>query len=403
MDNPRLTESDGEFSRSADRLRAWFTDSYSWSRVRRARLFSLVAAIQGATLVGVALAVLWLGPPSGNLHWAGQMLAGSAGVATILFLLFGKWSSLLERRESEGRWFLQSVTYSYGLLFGFALYLAGPFTGFTWLTITTASLSVLIGFGTLPALRLLGSLAIALFAATGAGMAGWIPYAPILALPAGVESSALRFAGTLLVHLVAATAGLAQLGFLTILLRDRERKFRGLSARDPLTGIANRRATLERLAEAWARAQRHHEPLAVAIADVDRFKEVNDRFGHSAGDRVLERIAHALRATLRGEDHVGRWGGEEFLIVLPLQGLASARSAVERCRVRVAAEPVIAEDGRAIRATVSFGLAVFPGPGMASTQDMINAADAALYRAKAAGRNRVEIAGEPRAALLSAD
>lgn len=389
-------------SKGQERLETWFASSYEWSRLRRARLFSIVAAVQAGALILVAIAALLWGRPGGDLQWAAQGLAATAGAAGLLFPLLARASRILEARGSEGKIFLQVLSYAYGLLFGIALYLAGPFTGFTWLTITTAALSVLIGFGAAPALRLLGSLSVVMFAATGAGMAGWVPYAPILSLPAGAESSMARFAGTLLVHLFAAAAGLMQLGLLTILLRNRERMFRGLSSRDPLTGIANRRATLERLEEAWSRSQRYHEPLAIAIADVDRFKEVNDKHGHPTGDLVLERIAHLLRSSLRSEDHLGRWGGEEFLIVLPLQGLVSAKAALERCRVRIAGEPQRSEDGRVLRVTASFGLAVFPAPGIASPQDLIAAADAALYRAKRGGRNRVEVAAGAAGAAAAA-
>lgn len=381
-----------------ERMQAWFADSHAWSRLRRARLFCLVAAVQAAVLVLVAATALVGSPAGGLLHRAALGLAGAAGTAAVLFSALAKVALVLEARGAEGKRFLKLLSYAYGLVFGSALYLAGPFTGFTWLTITTAALSVLIGFGPAPALRLLGSLAVVLFGAVGAGMAGWLPYAPLLDLPAGAESSMARFAGTLLVHVFAAAAGLLQLGLLTTLLRDRERRFRGLSSRDPLTGIANRRATLERLEEVWSRAQRYHEPLAVAIVDVDRFKDVNDRHGHPTGDLVLTHLAQILRTSLRGEDYVGRWGGEEFLVVLPLQGLVSARAALERCRVRIADEPVRSSAGRVVRVTASFGLATFPGPGMAQPQDLIAAADAALYRAKRGGRNRVECAAPGRGA-----
>jgi diguanylate cyclase (GGDEF)-like protein len=125
---------------------------------------------------------------------------------------------------------------------------------------------------------------------------------------------------------------------------------------------------------------------------VDLFKDVNDRHGHATGDRVLKHVAQSLRGSLRGEDTVGRWGGEEFLILLPLQGLVSAKAALERCRVRIQGEPVAAEDGRPVRVTVSFGLAVLPGVRADTIQELIAAADAALYLAKRNGRNRVEVA-----------
>lgn len=385
-----------ERASDTDDLRAnWrdrFEDSYSWSRPRRARLFTLVAAAQFAVLAAVGAVAALFGSPEFDFHWTGLALCYFGAACTLVCLAFAWRGQVLERRESEGRGYLIFVSHLYGLLMGLCLYLAGPFSGVTWMTIMASTLSVLIGIGTAPALRLLGSLAVALLAATSAGIAGWIPYHPLLQISASSDVHALRFAGTLLVHLFTAAVSLAQLGFLTIILRDRERKFRGLSSRDPLTGIANRRIMMERLEEAWSRVQRHHEPLAVAIADVDLFKGVNDRHGHATGDRVLKHVAQSLRGSLRGEDTVGRWGGEEFLILLPLQGLVSAKAALERCRVRIQGEPVAAEDGRPVRVTVSFGLAVLPGVRADTIQELVAAADAALYLAKRNGRNRVEVA-----------
>lgn len=380
---------DAERTRAA--LRAWFEGSYSWSRARRVRLFAIIGTAQFAVLALVGGLAAAFSGPEGGFRWTGAVMLVLSGGSTLLFGLMVAWGHALEKREGEAHSYLLTASHLYGALMGMCLYLAGPFSGVTWLTITASTLSLLIGIGTAPALRLLGSLAVALFAATSAGIAGWIPYQPLLAIPSA-EAHPLRFAGTLAVHLLAATATLAQLGFLAVMLRDRERKFRGLSSRDPLTGIANRRIMMERLEEAWSRAQRHHEELAIAVADVDRFKEVNDRHGHPTGDRVLKAIATTLRSTLRGEDAVGRWGGEEFLIVLPLQGLVPAKAALERCRVRVQREPVAGEDGRPVRVTVSFGLATHPGAGAATVQELVAAADAALYRAKRGGRNRVEVA-----------
>lgn len=373
-------------------MAAWFEDSYTWSRARRARLFTLVAAGQFAVLALVGGIAALFSPTGTGFRWSGWTLGALAGASAAAFLGFAAIGLALERRGRDARLFLILVSHLYGLLMGCALYLAGPFSGVTWLTITASTLSVLIGIGTAPALRLLGSLAVALFAATSAGIAGWIPHVPLLVLPAGVEVPPLRYAGTLMVHLFAAAASLAQLGFLAIVLRDRERKFRGLSSRDPLTGLANRRILVERIDEAWSRAQRHHEPLAVAVVDVDHFKRVNDSHGHQTGDQVLKHVAQVLRTSLRNEDTVGRWGGEEFLILLPLQGLVSAKAALERCRVRIQGEPVQSEDGRAVRVTASFGLAAFPGCGADSMQGLLAAADAALYRAKRGGRNRVDVA-----------
>lgn len=390
MPDPALDDRNGRTS-----LRGWFADSYAWSRARRARLFTLVGAAQFASLAFAGGVAAVFGSEQYGLRWTGWALLAVSGVGAALFLALSLLGGSLERLGSEARGYLITVSHLYGLLMGGSLYLAGPFSGVAWLTITAATLSVLIGIGTAPALRLLGSLALTLLAATSAGLAGWIPHDPLLALPAGESAHPLRFAGVLLAHLLAAAASLAQLGLLAIVLRNRERKFRGLSSRDPLTGIANRRIMMERLEEAWSRSQRHHEPLAIAVADVDRFKEVNDAHGHPTGDRVLKQVAHVLRASLRGEDTVGRWGGEEFLILLPLQGLVSAKAALERCRVRIQGERMESEDGRPVRVTASFGLAVVPGCGADTMQELVAAADEALYRAKRGGRNRVELAATP--------
>lgn len=384
----RASETDG--TRAS--WRAWFEASYSWSRTRRARLFTLVAAAQFATLALVGGVAAWFGAEEQGFRWAGVTMLWFGGACMLLCLLIAWRGLALERKQHEGHGYLIFISHLYGVLMGFCLYLVGPFTGVAWMTIMASSLSVLIGIGTAPALRLLGSLAMALLIATSAGMAGWIAYRPLLQIPTGASIHPLRFGGTLLVHLLTAGASLAQLGILTVMLRDREQKFRGLSSRDPLTGIANRRIMMERLDEAWSRTQRHHEPLAVAIADVDHFKHVNDHHGHATGDKMLKQVAQLLRTSLRGEDTVGRWGGEEFLILLPLQGLVSAKAALERCRVRIQGEPFVSEDGRPLRMTVSFGLAVLPGVRAESIQELVAAADAALYQAKRGGRNRVEVA-----------
>jgi len=165
-----------------------------------------------------------------------------------------------------------------------------------------------------------------------------------------------------------------------------------------LTGLLRREALLEILDREWSRSQRYDRPLAIALADLDRFKEVNDRFGHLAGDLVLQRVAAELRAQLRETDFIGRFGGEEFLIVLPETTLEGARQFAEKVRQRVEQLEVPNEAGKPLRVTVSIGVAARPtgerddGRGRART--LIATADEALYAAKNNGRNRVEAAVE---------
>lgn len=160
-----------------------------------------------------------------------------------------------------------------------------------------------------------------------------------------------------------------------------EHKQRALT--DPLTGIANRRAGEEALARESARAARHRLPLAVALFDVDRFKALNDRHGHGAGDRALREIARLLQGAMRSSDHLVRWGGEEFLAILPGEPFADALIVAERARRIVESSDLTARLG----ITISAGVAeLMAGEAPA---EALRRADAALYRAKAAGRNRV--------------
>ncbi len=155
-----------------------------------------------------------------------------------------------------------------------------------------------------------------------------------------------------------------------------------------LTGLLRREAILEQLDRELERAVRHGRPITVALADLDRFKSVNDRYGHLAGDALLRRTAAVLSEALRGTDAVGRYGGEEFLLVLPETDLEGARRVAEKIRARVEGEALELEDGTVIRATVSIGLASIE-EGEATARGLIAEADRRLYEAKSGGRNRV--------------
>jgi diguanylate cyclase (GGDEF)-like protein len=167
----------------------------------------------------------------------------------------------------------------------------------------------------------------------------------------------------------------------------------GLVARlDPVTGIDNRRHLEERLGLDRRLTRRQNASLAVLIIDIDHFKAVNDTFGHQAGDAVLHMVAQQLRATVRSEDSIGRWGGEEFLAVLPFTTLDQAAIAAERLRAAIAAWPFMTPSGAPAAVTVSIGYAA--GVGM-EPDELIRKADTALYAAKQGGRNRANAATGP--------
>ena len=170
--------------------------------------------------------------------------------------------------------------------------------------------------------------------------------------------------------------------------RERARTMEADALRDPLTGLANRRAVAARLPTLLTDAQALRHPLTLVMLDLDHFKQVNDRFGHPVGDRVLETVARMLREHLRGSDLVARTGGEEFLIVLPDAAPERAREACERIREHIQAHDWSSlAPGLAL--TVSIGLS--SGPPF-DERVLTGRADVALYRAKALGRNRVEVA-----------
>ena len=161
---------------------------------------------------------------------------------------------------------------------------------------------------------------------------------------------------------------------------------------DGLTGLANRRQCEETLASELARVERFGGSLALVVTDLDWFKDVNDRYGHSSGDAVLREFADLLQDTVRDVDLAGRWGGEEFLLILPGTDLAGGAQVAERIRAGLAGRIVLSPDGSPIPVTASFGVAATP---LATTAaELFSAADAALYEAKRNGKNRVERASE---------
>jgi len=169
-------------------------------------------------------------------------------------------------------------------------------------------------------------------------------------------------------------------------LEEANKKITELIRTDHLTGLANRRYFQERLGEAMSLALRRNNPLSVALADLDFFKSVNDTWGHDSGDLVLREFAALVRGECRQEDLAVRFGGEEFLILMPQTTAEQARVLAERIRQRLETLNILGND---YRITVSIGIAEL---GSADTQDaLLKRADVALYRAKEEGRNRVVI------------
>jgi len=174
-------------------------------------------------------------------------------------------------------------------------------------------------------------------------------------------------------------------------LEEQRRINENLAMTDSLTGLVNRRALMQTLRVDEDRCRRGRQPLGIVMTDIDKFKTINDEFGHNTGDQVLKIVSDCLRACVRFGDHVGRWGGEEFLMVLPNTDIIQAAEIAERCRALLAAQEIRSEDGRLVKISSSFGVASADGIDRPDVMELVNEADKALYWAKEAGRNRVKI------------
>jgi diguanylate cyclase len=390
------------------------------------------------------LAAVWLGPtwglvPAYTANLAGALVAGLGPLTSILFALAGAlevlifWGSMvtlninpeLRRRRDLARFFLVCVIAP----------ITASLAALLWTTAhsldTTAGLRIWRGWVigdflqallvVAPLLRLAGPRArawidrqfaspphyevtytrAALVAAVTFSLIAVLVFVGIYELEASLDldPTARTASGQLLVPrlremqlylgvLVAALTVAASV-FSTVLARMGERQ-RGLSRRESLTGCFNRRAFYELFPREVDRARRLGQGVAVVFLDLDHFKRVNDRHGHEAGDRLLQQLSARLFGLIRETDLLFRWGGEEFVILLPHTGPGEAPALAERVRAAVAERPFLANDAhRGVSITVSVGVAG-PVTGPIDPDALLARADAACYRAKEAGRNRVE-------------
>lgn len=199
---------------------------------------------------------------------------------------------------------------------------------------------------------------------------------------------ALQFAGGYLL-----LSGMALLALRVQRATRRQREeMRKLANTDTLTDIANRRHFVAIADREFNRARRYHHPLSVLMLDIDRFKTINDRWGHPTGDRVIQELAHLTSAVIRGHDLCGRLGGDEFALMLPETDASGAQLIAERLRARAEASGTVrADDGSAVRFTVSIGIASL-SPEDSSFDALLQRADKELYQAKQGGRNRSVLA-----------
>lgn len=333
----------------------------------------------------------------GHHYIADAGLAASQWVmlgGELIWLFLIAWGEWLRRRQRESRLYVTGFLYLFGLpllALGHMVGLYNPVLGVILLG------SVLTGIVLFDFRRIVGPFLTMLMAISALA---WLTvdyrleYAPLLRLD---PVSKFHISGIwILLMMVASTPFL--LGVFTavwLLLsrwREREEMVRFLSNTDTLTGLPNRRALFTRIEHELNRARRRGEAVALAMMDIDHFKQVNDTYGHAAGDRVLKQLGESIPHLLRNVDLFGRIGGEEFVILLPDTGREGAKQVLERCREMVASSPVTLEDGRMLNITASFGLSTLDRMTLElGLGDLLELADRALYRAKHQGRNRVEM------------
>jgi two-component system, cell cycle response regulator len=189
-------------------------------------------------------------------------------------------------------------------------------------------------------------------------------------------------------ELIARVSAAARTKHLQDELRRRNEELDFFSRLDGLTGLWTRRHVEERLDNLCSASRRHGFPVSVLVIDLDHFKSINDKHGHGGGDEVLKTAAASIRAHMRGEDVVGRWGGEEFVAVVPYIGAAGARTVAERIRAAIESGSALLEDGTKVQVTASIGLCTRAGE-VAHPAELFETADRALYNAKNSGRNQV--------------
>ncbi|MFA5504689.1 MAG: GGDEF domain-containing protein [Vulcanimicrobiota bacterium] len=198
-----------------------------------------------------------------------------------------------------------------------------------------------------------------------------------------MAAEALAFAGSMLMN----NSAMAE-------LEEENRRLREKATRDPLIGINNRSAIDEILHDQLLRAPFRQGSVSVIMADVDHFKSVNDTYGHQVGDEVLIEVAHRVSQGMRSQDSVGRYGGEEFLMVLPGISGTQAVLIAHRIRLLIAQDPFDTAAGD-LSITMSLGVSCTDFPELQSPESLVKAADEALYRAKNEGRNRVVLSVLP--------
>jgi len=368
----------------------WMSNPLDWAQIDRLILLSgmvmLVPLFFGLSIMAA-------------LAWAPEWL--SAGVAVKLLLFHGVYLAVMlafvaaafRRRRQHATWplFEDFIIYSYVAVVFLQSWLSGThLTGGMLLLMIGAYLTsaladirkvmrafviVVIGFAVLAVVE----------------SSGKFSYAPVFAKPPyNADGSPVSGWFAVQIMQIAALLMITYVGMIaTKRWVERENLFREMSTIDGLTRLTNRRSFIERSESEFERARRAAlKGISCIMIDIDHFKRINDTLGHPAGDAVLVQTASLLLDSARPYDEVGRYGGEEFAVLLPETTIEVATMVAERLRQKIAEHEIVV-GRKKVKVTASFGVACFPGEGIETINDLLKAADKALYEAKYGGRNRV--------------
>ncbi|MCD6061072.1 MAG: diguanylate cyclase [Moraxellaceae bacterium] len=369
---------------------SWFSNPLDWRTIDRLILLgSLVMLAPG--LFGLALVAAFYITPDYLYFGLARPLLVLYGLHVLL--LGGFLYAALRRRQHSDDWpvFENFIIASFLFTVLVTAWLTGTHfaEGLLLIFLGINITSALANIQKIRKAYLWGCAVMALFAVID--FSGALPAAPLLAKPM-VGPDGQLVLGWLVIRVVLAAILLAISAISMAAINrwvERENLYREMSTIDGLTRLTNRRSFIERGHSELSRAQRTGSgSVACVMVDLDHFKKINDTWGHHAGDAVLVAASAIMMSSARQYDEVGRYGGEEFALLLPGTTLESAVCVAERIRERIATTPV-AVDGKTIPMTASFGVALYPAPGIETLNDLLKAADKALYEAKEAGRNCV--------------
>lgn len=369
---------------------SWYSNPLDWPHIDRMILLAALIGMSPFLISGGIAWLYWVSPDLLNVPVALGYIALQAVYALLLIGL--SWMAFYKRQHQD-RWDAMEaiIVFSYPPAILVGAWLSG--TSFTvGLLLLVLGVNVAAPLASAKRLKqayLLSFPAFALILLLI--LSGHFRYAPLFAaIPVNADGTPKTFWLIFEFGVLIVTLGVLYIALLSVdRWSNREASFKLMSSEDSLTRLANRRTFLDRAEAEFQRALRkENRCLACILLDIDHFKQVNDQYGHPVGDEVLVEVARCLQTGARPYDEIGRYGGEEFILLLPDTSKADALLVAERIRALIE-KLAVKVDGQVLGVTASLGLACYPSANVATLEHLIKAADDALYAAKNTGRNRV--------------